>query len=334
MSTTTPKSKFLFAFYSIKPAIAAFLEYHRQGQFVNQLPEVLQRVDQEIQKTLSTARNEGKEFRMNRFKLEDADTPLTPREFLIRLFGLRVEELTGRDGEVIPEALNDLIDDAEEAFLRHVLNDVNRNASSILDNGGAWKLRMSGILSTRTDKNGNFPLRKKRALFTIANYETELEAAKVPRFYCYRLESTDVEKLQQLYSELPDCVKDLFFSVSWRGQLRNDLPFYLTRDLLLFANNERWKALKDACEQGNRATANEACSDFLRDFLTYQRQENGFSLGAARKEKNVDKFSQRELSLLEFCRPANYIGQLWKTSPEAQAMQTGNDPSHSGEKKD
>ncbi len=77
--------------------------------------------------------------------------------------------------------------------------------------------------------------------------------------------------------------------------------------------------------------ANEACSEFLRDFLAYQRQENGFSLGAARKEKNVDKFSQRELSLLEFCRPANYIGQLWKTSPEAQAIQASNESSPSGE---
>lgn len=115
-----------------------------------------------------------------------------------------------------------------------------------------------------------------------------------------------------MYEGLPEVVKDLFFTVSMDGDLHRDLPLYLARDLILFADDSLWEELKQACESEDKKNFNEISRKFLAKFLTFERQQNGFRLGLVRgTEDNVMSrdFTSREQAFLDFCKPGKWVGK-------------------------
>lgn len=313
-----PKHPWLFALYNIRPFIEEYWDKTRGHPFVNNLPEILVKIRDEIEEILRTAPNQGLEFRLNDFPINGEDEVVTARHFLILLYWLRPIELSGRDGEKIPGLLNAAIDKAEEALLKHIARDVNRRASFSI-NGGAYRLRMSNIISTRTDSSGVVPIRKKNALFTIGNFLTELTAAKVPNFYYRRPDSSKAEMILAMYNHLPDSVKDSFFTVNFIGRTENQLPLYLAKDLFLFADNEQWARLKQACASDNKKEGTKVLTKFLQDFLEYERRNNLFKLGASTKNVSDSTYlSPKALAYLEICKPPAWIGRTVATTPEIE----------------
>lgn len=313
-----PKHPWLFALYSIRPFIEEYWDRTRGHPFVNNLPETLVQTRDEIESILQAAPNHGLEFRLNDFPDNGEYEIVTARHFLILLYGLRPIELVGRDGEKVPGLLNAALDKAEEALLKHIARDVNRRAS-FSNNGGAFRLRMSNIISTRPDSSGTVPIRKKNALFTIGNFLTELTAAKVPKFYCRCPNTSEKEVILNMYNHLPNSIKETFFSFNCIGQNNNQLPLYLARDLFLFADNEQWEGLKKACTSDNKKEGMKVLTKFLQDFLEYERKNNLFKLGASAKNVSDSSYlSPKALAYLEMCKPPAWIGRTVSTTLEIE----------------
>ena len=304
-----PKNSLLYAFYSFRPFVEAYWEKNRSHTFVNNLSEVLKDTQLQLEKVLAETPQHGEEFRLSHFMMNSDNKILTAREFLILLFRLDPLEVSGRDGETIPGKLNDILDKAEECFLRHIVRDVNRRAD-FHTQGGAYRLKMSNIISTRTDANGNFPLRKKAALFTIKNFMTELTAAGVPIFYAPIPTRFNEQLILEMYDQLPNSVKELFFGTTFQGKLNDNLPMYLIRDILMYTDNEKWEQLKQSCLK-DKKTGTEELTNYLRGFLEVERKRNYFRLGAPHKD-NTDpqKLGPKALSFLELLKPANWIGRI------------------------
>ena len=100
--------------------------------------------------------------------------------------------------------------------------------------------------------------------------------------------------------------------MSMDGDLHRDLPLYLARDLILFADDLRWDELRQACESEDKKKFTEISRKFLAEFLTFERQQNGFRLGLVRgTEDNVMSrdFTSREQAFLDFCKPGKWVGK-------------------------
>lgn len=302
----------LYKLYSIRPALEECWEKARLGSFTNELPEKLSKAHLEIQKLLDKAPDRAMQLRVNALSRE-CDRVVTAREFLSLIFRLNLDELDHRCDE-IPQQIKRVLDEAEEALLRHVVRSVNSNAA-VISHGGAYRLRMSGIISSRSKPDGTFPMLKAEARFLAENFEAEFAAAGVPSFY-YEIPGEDNEySINELFNALPRSVKELFFSTNYRGKLRNDLPLYLLRDIFLFVDDERWEKLKSLSASDNKKQYLLEINKLIQEFLMLEREWNGVSLGAARRSRKrqpVDAngrvtFNPREQALVELWKPYKWI---------------------------
>lgn len=299
---------FVYRLYSLRPAIEECWDKVRIGSFENVLAAKLLQANEDLEQLLSTTQNQGREFRETSLKRE-CERIVTAREFLASLFRIRLDEVDHRCDE-LPLKIGEVLDEAESALLRHIVRSVNAKAS-LLSHGGAYKLRMSGIISSRSNPDGSFPMTKKEARFTVENFETELAAAGVPNFYYAIPDEKNGYDLKELFDALPMCVKELFFSTSWKGKLRGDLPLHLLRDIFLYLDDEKWSQLKLLSEQGDKAQYQLQANKFVQEFLTLERELNGINFGVARRTRKQQKvsedgkisFNPREQSLMELLQP-------------------------------
>lgn len=70
--------------------------------------------------------------------------------------------------------------------------------------------------------------------------------------------------------------------------------------------------LRQACESEDKKKFTEISRKFLAEFLTFERQQNGFRLGLVRgTEDNVMSrdFTSREQAFLDFCKPGKWVGK-------------------------
>ena len=172
---------------------------------------------------------------------------------------------------------------------------------------------MSQIVAAHKNSAGKIPNFKSKALFTIREFNTEINAAGVPDFYCRPPDNSETERICDLYKQLPSVVKEMFFSPSFHGRIRSDIPLYIIRDFILFADDDRWNRLKIACDKSKKEGMVEIY-EFLNDFLEFQRSCNNFRLGAAKKLRDKDslKLNPREQAYLEICKPYKWLGKTWQ----------------------
>lgn len=313
------------AFCQIRPWVENVWTRAKFGAFVNRLPTTLAQDYSDLQAYLSTLPENGLEFRRVSFEPIDTDRLVTAHDYIILLFNLRPNEIRGREGEVAVDKILAIVEEAEAHLLRHVIRCTNPNAS-LLESAGAYKLVMSQIFSTHTNRAGKLPNFKSKALFTIQDFNTELEAAGVPDFYCCPPNDNEKERIYYLYKQLPPAVKDMFFSPHFQGRVRKDIPLYIIRDFILFADEERWNKLNRACEK-NKQEGIAEISEFLSDFLEFQRTRNNVSLGGTKKVHNKDPFklNLREQAYLEICKPYKWLGKMWKDNPTHDLDQSTKD---------
>ena len=300
------------AFCQIRPMFENAWTRVKLGAFVNRLASDLPADYAKLQAHLATLPDKGLEFcRQDNLQI-DTDDLVTAHDFVVLLFNLRPNEIHGRQGEPAVDKILDIVEEAEEHLLHHVARCTNTRAK-LLEPAGAYKLVMSQIQSTHKNRAGKFPNFKNKALFTISDFVTELDAAGVPPFYCQVPQDDEKDRIYNLYKQLPTVVKEMFFASSFHGKLRNDIPLYIVRDFILFADDARWAKLKDACEKGKQEGTQEF-ADFLCDFLDFERNLNNVSLGAARKTRDRDpkNFNPREQAYLEICRPYKWLGKVWR----------------------
>lgn len=298
----------LKAIYSIRPLVEGYWEKARLGGFVNVLPESFSKTEQAIDEILRVSPLLRQECR-RAMLLSDPHQLMSPGEFVCRLFGFSPDWLAEEEDAPHIQQLKKVLADAEKGFLRHIQVAVSPKAT--LTSGGAFRLRCSHVFSPEKTTKGGTPLSKTKAKFKAADYLKELKAAGVPaRFYKQR--PINNHQILAMYEGLPEVVKDLFFTVSMDGDLHRDLPLYLARDLILFADDSRWYELKQACESEDKKKFNEISRKFLAEFLTFERQQNGFRLGLVRgTEDNVMSrdFTSREQGFLDFCKPGKWVGK-------------------------
>lgn len=299
-----------------------FWEKARLGAFINTLPKDLSRADEAVSKLLRNSPTLRHECRRP-LLLSDPHERLTAGEFVCRLFGFSPDWLRENESNDDVEKLKAILSEAETALLRHFLVSVSPGGTQTLSS--IVRLRCSHVVGDcKLWRNGRLtPLSKCR--FAATAFLKELKAAGVPEsLYKHRPEKA--EQILNIYENLPEVVKDLFFSVSMDGDLNRDFPCYLARDLLLFVDNQRWAEIKQACESGDKKKFNEIIRRFLGEFLTFQRQQNGFRLGMVRgTEDNITtrEFTIREKAYLDFFRPGKWIGrtkQYTSVSNEALEM--------------
>lgn len=241
--------------------------------------------------------------------LPDPHQLMSPSEFVSRLFGFSPDWLEECEDDPQILRLREVLAEADKALLRHIQVAVSPEASFL--SGGAFRLRCSHVFSPAKVTKGGTPLSKTKAKFTAAGYLKELKAAGVPT-RLYKQRPNDNHQVLAMYEGLPEVVKDLFFTVSMDGDLHRDLPLYLARDLILFADDSLWEELKQACESEDKKKFNEISRKFLAKFLTFERQQNGFRLGLVRgTEDNVMSrdFTSREQAFLDFCKPGKWVGK-------------------------
>ena len=294
--------------YGIRPLVEGYWEKARLGGFVNTLPDVFTNTAQALEEILRISPLLQQECRRAQL-LPDPHQLMSPSDFVNRLFGFSPDWLEENDNDPQVARLREVLANAEKAFLRHVQVIVSPNAT--LTSGGAFRLRCSHVLSPEKTTKSGTPLSKAKAKFRAEGYLKELKAAGVPpRFY--KQSPSNYQQIVNLYESLPAVVKDLFFTMSMDGDLHRDLPLYLARDLILFADDSKWNGLKQACESGDKKSFNEVCRKFLVEFLTFERQQNGFRLGLVRgvKDNLTDRaFTSREQAFLDFCKPGKWIGR-------------------------
>lgn len=298
--------------FKIKAAEPEIWFKSRLGSFVNTLPEDFVQVQNEINKALEQEPGLQKQYSPF-FLLNDPHERMSPEYFVTRLFGFSPDFLRDKQSDPQFAAIIATLKKAEKALLRHIVVCGNR----------AFKLRCSSIIVQNRDLSLLQLLKKPQARFTASEYLAELKAAGVPpRVYKRRPEIVRHELVEQnldeanqilaLYQALPESVKDLFFSVSMDGDLNRELPLYLARDLILFADDRRWKELKKVSDSGDKKAFNALVQKFIKDFLVWQRQQNGFRLGAARgvnDDINSRDMTPRETSFLELAKPVRWIGK-------------------------
>ncbi len=298
----------LRAIYSIRPLVEGYWEKARLGGFVNSLPQAFSETEQAIYEIVRASPLLRKECR-RAMLLSDPHQLMSPGEFVSRLFGFSPDWLDEEKSDSHIQQLREVLADAEKAFLRHVQVAVSPKAT--FTSGGAFRLRCSHVFSPEKTTKGGTPLSKAKAKFKAADYLKELKAAGVPaRFYKQRPSSN--HQILAMYEGLPEVVKDMFFTVSMDGDLHRDLPLYLARDLILFADDLRWDELRQACESEDKKKFTEISRKFLAEFLTFERQQNGFRLGLVRgTEDNVMSrdFTSREQAFLDFCKPGKWVGK-------------------------
>lgn len=300
-----PKSKnsFLQKFYSVRPAIEMIWDTQRRGSFRNTLPETLLNVHERLTQILSGSAKQRESLTLQSALNISEDAYLKPRAFLTYLYRLHPYAL--EDDSPESQEINNLLDLAEEDLLRHILRDVNPNPTFLT--GGAYRLRLANRISTKTNKSGKIPMSKKNALFRVKDYETELVASNVPPFY-YGVPRNDEEtRILEIYASLPNSVKELFFANSYRGELNRSLPLYLPREIILFADNERWEALKKASESKSKTAVHAELAKFLLDFLNFEHRVNSFGLGMPTSSRSTDKLTTREQALMNWCKPHKWI---------------------------
>lgn len=270
------------------------------GAFVNRLPTELQQDYAELHAFLSTLPDKGKEYRRIEFYEADDEKGVTAYDFIVLLFNLKPNAVARGSNEAA-EHIRAILDNAEEHLLHHVIS---------CRECGTYKLCMSNILSSRKNLAGKTILFKNRALFTVREFMTELDAAGVPDFYCFPPENDDAERILYLYKQLPDSLKQMFFAPSFLGRLPRDIPLYIIRDALLFADNGRWSKLTEACGKKKEEAVMDL-SAYIRDFLEWQRRNNGFRLGGPKTTHGSDsgKFNPREQAYLEICKPCKWLGK-------------------------
>lgn len=300
--------KVLKAIYSIRPLIEGYWEKARLGGFVNTLPDAFAKTAQAIDEILSVSPTLQQECRRAQL-LPDPHQLMSPGDFVSRLFGFSPDWLEENENAPQVSRLREVLTDAEKAFLRHVQVIVSPNAT--FTSGGAFRLRCSHVLSPEKTTKGGTPLSKTKAKFKAEGYLKELKAAGVPPHF-YKQSPSNDQQIVDLYKSLPSAVKDLFFTISMDGDLHRDLPLYLARDLILFADDSKWNGLKQACESEDKKSFNEVSRKFLVEFLTFERQQNGFRLGLVRGVKDNltgRAFTSREQAFLDFCKPGKWIGR-------------------------
>ena len=310
----------MVAFCQIRPMFENAWTRAKLGPFVNRLPTELSQDFANLQAHLATLPNNGREFCFEDFVETTSDRLVTAYDFIFLLFNIK-PAITVRRGEPAVDRILEIISEAEDHLLHHVVRSTNPKAK-LLESAGAYKLVMSQIQTTHKTRSGKFPNSKNKALFSILDFATELDAAGVQPFNCVAPQDDDTDLICRRYRQLPLIVKEMFFAASPLGKLRKDIPLYIVRDFILFAaDGGRWEKLKQACDK-DKQQGTQDLAEFLCDFLEYQRNTNNVSLGAAKKsrpERDPASFNQRELAYLEICKPHKWLGKLWRENP-SQSM--------------
>ena len=299
--------------FSLTPHFKGVWDKSRGHPYVSALPEILLNTEREI----AAARRDPTlphfrcSFQADSYA-EETDA-VTPRRFLMLLYGIASpDSWSDKD---LPPQIALAIDKAEAGLLKHIRR-IDGFRLSPLHSYGAFLLRRSSIRSTRTDRHGKIPKSAREALFTLREYLTELEAAEVPKFWYRYPEEDDAENIVRLYRRLPNSVKESFFAFNALGEPNQSLPCYLLRDLILFADDEKWNALKSAASAG-KPEGREVFSVFLTEFLQWERRENRFRLGASpRNTTDPAYLSPKALAYLELIKPADWVGKMNSSTDE------------------
>lgn len=303
MTTFTKQLISASANLASKPKICVeeFLDKYKNGEF---RADALSQILPECEASIASFIRSPEQIKQFRPKNHDSfEERVTARQYLLYLFNLVIGE---KDKSNDAQQLRQVLDVAEEALLRHLIN----SPKPSLVSAEQYQLRLTGAKSDRFF--GKTLVRgKKHCLFRIDQFEQELKAANVPQLM--HMPTSDKEICERFH-QLPPVVKDLFFSRSYPdGNDCQDSPFSLIKDLLQFTDEETWHKLQLLSKKTSKKEFVQFLNQFVLDFVQYEKANYQLKLGESEQaaKGKIRKPSQKEQAIAQFCKPRKWIGKSY-----------------------